>query len=169
MSRRLPLAQQWLDKHGIEPVTRKRFEAFLEENPAIANVQSDTDKEELFRQFEAWDAVRNARAEVGSKTGESREREQAVRSAMYPSRRPLRRTPPAKVTIDTSSKQRAVTECEKNSRRGRADSDGCHRASEDAWSWKRFSGSTQDISTSDRPPSDLSDRRSIPNTDASRP
>ena len=31
---RLPLAQQWLDKHGVEPVKRQRFEAFLQENPA---------------------------------------------------------------------------------------------------------------------------------------
>jgi len=28
---RLPLAQEWLDKHGVEPVKR-RFEAFLQEN-----------------------------------------------------------------------------------------------------------------------------------------
>src|SRR4051795_10286271 len=31
---RLPVAQQWLDKHGVEPVTRERFEAFLKQNPA---------------------------------------------------------------------------------------------------------------------------------------
>lgn len=52
---RLPVAQQWLDKHGVEPVTRQRFEAFLKQSPAAANV-SDADKEALFRQFQAWDA-----------------------------------------------------------------------------------------------------------------
>jgi hypothetical protein len=39
---RLPLAQQWLDKHGVEPVKR-RFEAFLQENPAAANIESEAD------------------------------------------------------------------------------------------------------------------------------
>ena len=47
----LPLAQQWLDQHGVEPVKRQRFEAFLQENPAVANIQSEADKEALFRQF----------------------------------------------------------------------------------------------------------------------
>src|SRR5215475_10071257 len=48
---RLPLAEQWLDKHGIEPIKR-HFDAFLQENPAAANVQSEADKEALFRQFQ---------------------------------------------------------------------------------------------------------------------
>src|SRR3954465_7356116 len=39
---RWPVAQQWLDKHGVEPVARQRFEAFLKQTPAAANV-SDTD------------------------------------------------------------------------------------------------------------------------------
>jgi TRAP-type uncharacterized transport system substrate-binding protein len=58
---RLPVAQQWLDKHGVEPVTRERFEAFLKQNPAAQKV-SDADREALFKQFQAWDAG-NARAE----------------------------------------------------------------------------------------------------------
>ena len=40
---RLPLAQQWLDKHGVEPLKR-RFEAFQQENPAAANIKSEADK-----------------------------------------------------------------------------------------------------------------------------
>jgi hypothetical protein len=36
---RLPLAQQWLDKHGVEPIKR-RFEAFQQENPTAANIKS---------------------------------------------------------------------------------------------------------------------------------
>ena len=52
---RLPLAQQWLDKHGVEPIKR-RFEAFQQENPAAANIKSEADKEALLRQFQAWDA-----------------------------------------------------------------------------------------------------------------
>jgi hypothetical protein len=64
---RLPFAQQWLDKHGVEPVKRQHFEAFLQENPAAANIQSVAEKEALFRQFQAWEAARNARAQEGSK------------------------------------------------------------------------------------------------------
>jgi TRAP-type uncharacterized transport system substrate-binding protein len=60
---RLPVAQQWLDSHGVEPVTRQRFEAFLKQNPAAAKV-SDGDKETLFKQFQAWDAENNARAQA---------------------------------------------------------------------------------------------------------
>ena len=52
---RLPLAQQWLDKHGVEPL-KQRFEAFRQENPAAANIHSEADKEALFRQFHAWAA-----------------------------------------------------------------------------------------------------------------
>src|SRR3954465_12219200 len=52
---RLPVAQQWLDRHGVEPVTRQRFEAFLRQSPSAAKV-SDADKETLFKQFQAWDA-----------------------------------------------------------------------------------------------------------------
>jgi len=76
---RLPLAQQWLDKHGIEPVKRQRFEAFLQENPAAANIQSEADKEALFRQFDAWEAGRSAKAQEGSK--KVREGDRASQSA----------------------------------------------------------------------------------------
>src|SRR5207244_2172003 len=74
---RLPLAQRWLDKHGVEPV-KQRFEAFLQENPAAANIQSEADKEALFRQFQAWEAERNARAQVGSQV---RDRDHVSQSA----------------------------------------------------------------------------------------
>ena len=80
----LPFAQQWLDKHGLEPVKRQHFEAFLQENQAAAKIQSEADKEvlfrqfqawaaeeadkeALFRQFQAWAAERNARAQMDSK------------------------------------------------------------------------------------------------------
>ncbi len=69
---RLPLAQQWLDKHGIEPVRRQRFEAFLQENPAAANIQSEGDKEALFRKFDAWETGRNAQAQDNSQEGSRR-------------------------------------------------------------------------------------------------
>jgi hypothetical protein len=92
---RLPLAQQWLDKHGVEPVKRQRFEAFLQENPATANIQSVADKEALFRQFQAWEAGRNARAQVGSQVGSKkvRDRDHASKSATQaaPPRHPPRR------------------------------------------------------------------------------
>ena len=63
---RLPVAQIWLDKHGVEPVTRQRFEAFLRDNAAAGRASSDADKEALFKQFEAWEAERNARAQAGA-------------------------------------------------------------------------------------------------------
>jgi TRAP transporter TAXI family solute receptor len=58
------LAQQWLDKHGVEPVKRQRFEAVLQDNQAAAKIESEADKEALFRQFQAWAAERDARARV---------------------------------------------------------------------------------------------------------
>jgi TRAP transporter TAXI family solute receptor len=61
---RFPAAQLWLDQHGIQPVARERFEEFLRQAPAGAKVQSDTEKEALFKQFQAWEAEKNARAQA---------------------------------------------------------------------------------------------------------
>jgi TRAP transporter TAXI family solute receptor len=63
---RLPAAQQWLDKNNLQPAAaRERFDSFLQQNPAAAaRVQSDTDKEVLFKQFQAWEAERSARAQA---------------------------------------------------------------------------------------------------------
>jgi TRAP transporter TAXI family solute receptor len=64
---RFPAAKQWLDQHGIEPVARNRFEEFLKQTPAAAaKSQSPTDKEALFKQFQAWEAERNASAQARS-------------------------------------------------------------------------------------------------------
>jgi TRAP-type uncharacterized transport system substrate-binding protein len=58
-------AQDWLDQHGIEPVTRDRFEAFLRQNPAAAaKLQTPDDKEALFKQFQAWEASQGAKAQA---------------------------------------------------------------------------------------------------------
>jgi TRAP transporter TAXI family solute receptor len=62
---RLPAAKQWLDQHGIEPVARNRFDEFVKQAPAAAaKSQTPTDKEALFKQFQAWEAERNASAQV---------------------------------------------------------------------------------------------------------
>ena len=61
---RFPAARQWLDKHGIEPVARNRFDDFLKQNPVALKQSSDADKEALFKQFQAWEAEQNARAQV---------------------------------------------------------------------------------------------------------
>jgi TRAP transporter TAXI family solute receptor len=54
---RLPYAKQWLDQHGLEQGARNRFDDFLQANPAAAKgVQSEADKEALFKQFQAWQA-----------------------------------------------------------------------------------------------------------------
>jgi TRAP transporter TAXI family solute receptor len=61
---RFPAAKQWLDQHGIQPVARDRFEEFLKQSPAAAKVQSDAEREALFKQFRSWEAEQNARAQV---------------------------------------------------------------------------------------------------------
>jgi len=54
---RLPYAKTWLDQHGLEQGARNRFDVFLQQNPAAARgVQSEADKEALFKQFQAWQA-----------------------------------------------------------------------------------------------------------------
>jgi TRAP transporter TAXI family solute receptor len=168
---RLPLAQQWLDKHGVEPAKRQRFEAFLQENPAAANIQSEADKEALFRQFQAWAAERNARAEVGSQVGSKkvRDRDHASQSATQaaPPRHPPRRSHPARPALGSLTEQGAVTECEHHGyHRDRADPDACNRASEEAWR-NPFPGATpppgatQGISTTDHPSGGFPERQPV--------
>jgi TRAP-type uncharacterized transport system substrate-binding protein len=159
---RLPLAQQWLDKHGVEPVKRQRFEAFLQENP-VANIQSEADKEALLRQFQAWAAETNARPQAGPQGGSKkvRDRDNASQSATQaaPPRHPPRRSHPARPALGTLTEQGAATECEHHGyRRDRVDPDACNRASEEAW-WNPFPGAApppgtaQGISTTDHPSS----------------
>ncbi len=64
---RLPYAKTWLEEHGVASTTaRSRFDDFLKQNPAAAkNVNSDADKEALFKQYQAWEADKGARAQVG--------------------------------------------------------------------------------------------------------
>ena len=120
---RLPLAQQWLDKNGVEPVKR-RFEAFLQENPAAANIQSEADKEALFRAISClgggkertgtgWPAGRTPRRfETETMTSQS-----ATQAA--PLRHSPRRSQPARRTPGTLAEQGAVTECEHHGYRAR--------------------------------------------------
>ena len=84
---RLPSAKQWLDQHGIEPVARNRFEEFPAQTPApaatlrtapaaagtlrqapapvaAARPQTPAEQEALFKQFQAWEAERNASAQA---------------------------------------------------------------------------------------------------------
>ncbi|MGA7807507.1 TAXI family TRAP transporter solute-binding subunit [Bradyrhizobium sp.] len=60
---RLPIAQQWLDAHGIGNGARSRFEEFLKQSPEARNLQSEGDREALFKQYQAWEA-QNAKAQV---------------------------------------------------------------------------------------------------------
>jgi hypothetical protein len=162
---RLPLAQQWLDKHGVEPVKRQRFEAFLQENPAIANIQSEADKEALFRQFRASEETRNARAEVGSQedSRKVRDRDHASQSAARAAapRHPSRRSHLARRVPGSVIKQGAVTECQRQGRyRDRADPYACNRASERSWQ-DPFSGAILGVSTTDYPSSGFSARQPV--------
>jgi TRAP transporter TAXI family solute receptor len=61
---RFPPAKAWLDSHGIEPVARDRFEEFLKQTSVAAKPQTDADKEALFRQFQAWEADKNSKAQA---------------------------------------------------------------------------------------------------------
>jgi TRAP transporter TAXI family solute receptor len=84
---RLPSAKQWLDQHGIGPVARNRFEEFPAPTPApaatlrqapaaagnlrqapapaaAARPQTAAEQEALFKQFQAWEAERNASAQA---------------------------------------------------------------------------------------------------------
>ena len=140
---RLPLAQQWLDKHGVEPAKRERFEAFQQENPAAADIESEADKEALLRQFQAWDAraqfqAWDARAQMGSEVDSNkvRDRDQSATQAAPP-RHPPRRSHLARRALGRLIEQGAVTGCEhQGHHRDRADPDGCNRASEEQ-SWLR--------------------------------
>jgi len=69
---RLPAAQQWLDTHGIEPVARSKFDDFLKQTSAAGKLPADTDKELLFKQFKAWEAEQNARAQAQAPTPKAR-------------------------------------------------------------------------------------------------
>ena len=60
---RLPAAKQWLETHAMEgqagDTPRDRFDAFMKQSAAAKNVQSDADRESLFKQFQAWEAETN--------------------------------------------------------------------------------------------------------------
>jgi TRAP transporter TAXI family solute receptor len=61
---RFPYAKQWLETHAMEgsaeSTTRDRFDDFMNKSAAAKNVQSDTDREALFKQFQAWEAGKNS-------------------------------------------------------------------------------------------------------------
>jgi TRAP transporter TAXI family solute receptor len=158
---RLPLAQQWLDKHGVEP-PKPRFEASLQENPD-ADTQPEVDQQALFRQFQAW-ADRNARAEMDSQGSLEKARDRNDASK-FPTRAAAAHHPPRRSHFprrarSTVTEQSAATACER--RRGR-DPGACNRANEEEASWNPFSapptGATQGTSNSDHPPSGLAERQ----------
>jgi TRAP transporter TAXI family solute receptor len=57
---RFPYAKQWLETHAMEgsaeSTTRDRFDDFMSKSAAAKGVQSDADREALFKQFQAWEA-----------------------------------------------------------------------------------------------------------------
>jgi TRAP transporter TAXI family solute receptor len=59
---RLPAAQQWLDKNGISPVARAKFDDFMSQKPqGTAGPKTENDREALFKQFQAWQADQTAK------------------------------------------------------------------------------------------------------------
>src|SRR5580692_8351009 len=63
---RFPAAKEWLDSHGIEPVAHVRFDEFLKQKAAAGKLPADADNEALFKQFQAWEADQNARAQAAA-------------------------------------------------------------------------------------------------------
>jgi hypothetical protein len=60
-------------QRGLQPSARQRFEKFLQQDPETAGkVTSDADREALFKQFQAWEAERNARAQVATQAPQVR-------------------------------------------------------------------------------------------------
>ena len=181
---RLPLAQQWLDQHGVQPVKRQHFEAFLQENPAVANIQSEADKEALFRRFQAWEESEadkeglfrrfqawaeaeggNARAQMGaqvdSKKVQDGDHASQPATQAVPPRHPPHRSHPARRALGALIEQGAVTECERQAHhRDSADPDVCNRASDGAWP-NPFPGATQGISTTDDPSSGFAAKQPV--------
>ena len=160
---RLPLAQQWLDKNGVEPVKR-RFEAFLQENPAAANIQSEADKEALFKQFHAWEAGRNAQAKVDPQVGSKKVRDsrRSLRNASCPS--PPLAPPIAVCKADNWYLGRARRGDRMRApwlprRPGRLQPSKRGRLGESVLRPHSAPGATQGISTTDRPSSGFSGRK----------
>jgi hypothetical protein len=61
---RFPAAKTWLEQHNINPVGRDKFDEFLKQSQATGKaVQSDADKEALFKQFQSWQSEQ-AKAQV---------------------------------------------------------------------------------------------------------
>ena len=53
------------EQYNVEAVARTKFDDFLKQTPAAAaTIKTDTDREALFKQFQQWDADRNARAQA---------------------------------------------------------------------------------------------------------
>ena len=48
----------------LTPDQQLKFDDFLKQSSAAGKLPSDTDKEALFRQYKAWEAEQNARAQV---------------------------------------------------------------------------------------------------------
>ena len=68
---RFSAAAQWLDAHRIEPVGR-RFDEFLQQQPAIPNLSSDAEKTELFKQFKLWESAQDAQAPARDHTAKAK-------------------------------------------------------------------------------------------------
>ena len=160
---RLPLAQQWLDKNGVEPVKRQQFDAFLQANPAAANIQSEADKEALFEQFHAWAAGMNAQARIGPEEDSKKVQDRGHASQSAKQAAPLRHSPrrshPERRVRGTLTEQGAVTEC----RRDLTDQGACNRANEEGWN--PFAVPTappgQGLSNFDYPSSSPTERRLV--------
>ncbi|MFC5326606.1 TAXI family TRAP transporter solute-binding subunit [Bradyrhizobium oligotrophicum] len=63
---RLPSASKWLETHSMEGAQRDRFDDFLKQSSSGKGLQSEADREALFKQYQAWEAEKtgNARAQA---------------------------------------------------------------------------------------------------------
>jgi hypothetical protein len=61
----------------LQPSARQRFDKFLQQDPETAGkATSDADREALFKQFQTWEAERNAQAQAQQARPERKERQQ---------------------------------------------------------------------------------------------
>jgi hypothetical protein len=68
-----------------EAVTRTKFDEFLKASPsAAASVKTDADREALFKQFQAWETERSARAQAPQRQNGSRRQRQGFNQDVNP-------------------------------------------------------------------------------------
>ena len=83
---RFPAAKQVARPARIQPVARDRFEEFLKQSPAAAKCNRIPTKEALFKQFQAWEAEKNAEVRPSADASRRKKPEKKERRLASPGR-----------------------------------------------------------------------------------